>query len=147
MNSPKLTPLGAGARNKILRGLNRKEHSEFSGRFESFGKNSASGIHGRVSHRIQSDMDHSAAGQRPGEPLGQFPSWKGSGVGGLALGSWAAVDFCWLYQAALGQGERGTALKRIRFQSMPDRCGRWCRNTAERRLNVGVTSADLQWRI
>src|SRR6266542_5280351 len=53
------------AQDRILRRLNRKEHSE------SCGKIPAPGIHGGVSHRTQSDMDYSAAGpQRVNSPLG-----------------------------------------------------------------------------
>ncbi len=56
-----------GAQDRILCRLNRNAHSESSGRFESFGKIPAPRIQGGVSHRIQSDMDYSAAGPRPSE--------------------------------------------------------------------------------
>src|SRR6266536_804369 len=68
LNVPIRRPITA--QDRILRrpgGKERKEHSGSCGRFESCGKLAASGIHGGVSHRIQSDMDRSAAGPRPSE--------------------------------------------------------------------------------
>jgi|SRR6266542_738375 len=62
------------AQDRILRRLNRKEQSESSGRFESCGKIPVPGIHCGVAHRIQSDMDYSAAGPRSSEfSVGFFP--------------------------------------------------------------------------
>src|SRR6266540_4348110 len=61
------------AQDRILRrpgGKERKEHSESCGRFESCAKLAASAIHVWVSHRIQSDMDPSAAIRRRGARFG-----------------------------------------------------------------------------